>query len=213
MAELHVQRKENTLWPWILAAVALLALLFWFLWRGDDGVDVAAVDTTDSTLVDRAPNTAPMGSAAGTLAGSAVEDYLMFVDARASRAAGLAHEYTADGLRQLAAAMNEVAGDDSVGGVALRPRIEAIRERADNMQRNPNSLEHALQAREAFIMASSLMLQMNSNRGNAAGNLNALQDASTAIEASRPLLDQADQIEQFFEQAGKALQNMSGATQ
>lgn len=210
MAELHVQRKERSLWPWILAALILLGAIAWMLWGRGDDFGVAATDTTDSTLVAVDPNIEVRDSAAGIVAGTAVTEYLQFVDGRSSRVASQAHEYTSNGLRQLAAALDEIAAGDSIGGVALQPRLREIRERADAMQQNPNSNEHALQAREAFVLASSLIAQMQGS--GAAGNTEALQQAATAIEPSRPLLDQGNQIEQFFEQAGEAVRRLSNAT-
>ncbi len=210
MAELHVQRKERSVWPWILAALVLLGAIAWMLWGRGDNFDVAAGDATDSSLVAVDPNIGVRDSAAGMLAGTAVTEYLQFVDGRSSRVASQAHEYTSNGLRQLAAALDEIAVGDSAGGVAVQPRVREIRERADAMQQNRNSNDHALQAREAFVLASSLIAQM---RGmGAAGDTDALQQAATAIEPSRPLLDQSNQIEQFFEQAGAAIRRLSNAT-
>ena len=31
MAEINIERKQGTSWPWIIAGLALLALLLWFL--------------------------------------------------------------------------------------------------------------------------------------------------------------------------------------
>ena len=37
MAEINIERKQGTSWPWIIAGLALLALLLWFLFaRGND---------------------------------------------------------------------------------------------------------------------------------------------------------------------------------
>ncbi len=219
MAELHVQEKERSTWPWILAAVLAVAALLWFFSGRGNELGVATTDTTDSTMVGRAPDTELTGSAAGTLDGTAVNEYLQFVDNRASREANMSHDYTADGLRQLAAALNEVGGADSVGGVALQPRIDEIRERADAMQRSSSSTEHALQTREAFTLAASLIAQMRGSEGAggttgtsdawAQGNRESLLQAAMAIEPSRALLDQTERIEQFFARAGDALRQLS----
>lgn len=144
--------------------MVILALLFWYFAgrNNDTGLNVGMDDMNDSTLVGTAPNTGAEYSAAGTVEGAAVGQYMQFVDARASRAAGVAHEYTADGLRQLAAALRELATGESVGGVDVQPRIDEIRERADAMQQNPTATEHALQTREAFARAASLIGQMRS---------------------------------------------------
>ncbi len=221
MAELHVQEKERSVWPWILGAVIVLALLFYLIWGRGDGTNVGMMDDNDSTMVSQAPNSDPnsamMGSASGTVAGSAVSEYLQFVDARPSRASNRAHDYTADGLRKLSDAISEIVSGDSVGGVALQPRINEIRERADGMQQNANATEHAMQTREAFAVAASLIGQMqdgprSTRNTTASDNRDALTDAAMTIEPSRPLLDQTDRIEQFFSEAGNALRNMTNTT-
>jgi hypothetical protein len=112
-----------------------------------------------------APESSVTRSAAGTVDGSAISQYLQFVDNRSSRDASPSHEYTADGLRQLSAALAAVASRDNVGGAAWQPRIEEIRTRADAMQRDPSSLQHAQQTREAFVMAASLIDQMRAEAG------------------------------------------------
>ncbi len=209
MAELHVQKREQNVWPWIVAALVVLALLFWFLWGRDDGLDVGSADLTDSTLVGDATNASDpngMRNMDGATEGAAVSQYLQFVDDRSSRASGVAHEYTADGLRRLAAALDERTTTASVGGVDVQPRIAEIRERADAIQQNPTSTEHALQVREAFAIVASLITQMNGAAANQGGdNMDGLQGAAMSIEPSQPLLNQADQIEQFFAQAGDAI--------
>ncbi len=181
------------------------------MWGGSDELDVATADVTDSGLVAEVPNTAVMGTAAGTLEGTATLDFLRFVDARSSGAASLSHVYTADGLRQLAAALKEIASGDSVGGVALQPRIDEIRDRANAMQQNPTDTDHALQTRKAFNLASSVMMQMQGNNGRTDGRLSALQDAAMAIQPSVPLLEQAENIDRFFTQAAQALRTMTNA--
>lgn len=40
MAEINIERKQGTAWPWIIAGIALLALLLWFLFARGDGNQV-----------------------------------------------------------------------------------------------------------------------------------------------------------------------------
>lgn len=209
MAELHVQRKEGNMWPWIIAALVVLALLLWFFWGGEDDLDLATADVTPNAVVATVPNTEVMGSASGTIAGTAVTEFLQFAEGTAAGTMGLDHNSTSNGLRQLAAALNEIASGESAGGVALQPRIDEIRDRANTMQQNANSTDHALQTREAFAVASSLMMQMNSNMGGADGALTGLQNAAMAIKPSEMLLDQTDAVKQFFSQAAQEVRGMT----
>lgn len=48
MAELHVQRKDTNIWPWIIGAV-LLAAVLWFVFLRADTRNVTSTNATDST--------------------------------------------------------------------------------------------------------------------------------------------------------------------
>ena len=59
MAEINIQRKERSWWPWLLGAVAVAALI-WFM---------TAQNSTPTTTADnRSDSTRMRDSAAGTLA-------------------------------------------------------------------------------------------------------------------------------------------------
>ncbi len=221
MAELHVQEKERSAWPWILAAVLLLGLLFWYFMGRDERTAVGSANLTDTAMVGSASGGIASGTAAGTLGTEAVAQYREFVNSnRGAEAAGRSHDYIADGLRRLAAALNEVAAGNPTGDLDVQQRIEAIRERADAIQQNPTSLDHALQTREAFNVAAGVVARLRGTADSAgtagtatgesasAANADALLNAANAIEPSRPLLEQVDRVERFFTQAAEALQGL-----
>lgn len=60
MAEIHIQRKERSVWPWLLAGVLLLGLL-WFLFARNTNENAVAGRTDSAAVRDSA-------AAAGTLA-------------------------------------------------------------------------------------------------------------------------------------------------
>ena len=46
MAEIKVERKERSVWPWIIGALVLLALIWFFFIRPEtDGAEFRAGDT------------------------------------------------------------------------------------------------------------------------------------------------------------------------
>lgn len=206
MAELHIERKERSAWPWVLGAL-LLALLLWFLFARDGGERVAA-DVPDATT------SVSAGAVVGDSMGAAdlpaeVRELVRFTESRAADGAGPAHDYTAAGLRHLAAALGAVGGS-TAGNVDVQARVTEIREHADAMQRDPASTEHALQTREAFLVASSLMQQVQQGRSDAsAAAVREVHDAATAIEARTRLLDQTERVERFFDRSANAVRELA----
>ncbi len=209
MAELHVQRKEGSMWPWLIAALLVVALLAWFFWGREDDRDLTAADGSTDAVVAIETNEEMTGFASETIAGTAVAEFLQFGDGSASGTMSVDHNYTADGLRQLAAALDEIAGDKSVGGVALQPRIQEIRDRANALQNTASSNEHALQTREAFVLASTVLMRMDSDKGGADSDLSGLQNTAMEIKPTVPLLEQGDAVKNFFAQAKQAVRGMT----
>ena len=58
MAEIDIQRRERSAWPWLLGGIVLLTVL-WFLFARNTGTDTVA------TRADRSAS--DTGAAAGTL--------------------------------------------------------------------------------------------------------------------------------------------------
>ena len=77
------------------------------------------------------------------------------------------------------------------------------------MQRDPTSTRHALQAREAALLADGLIQQLQAARGgDAASAPGAVGEAARAIDAQRPLLEQMSEVDRFFDQAADALRTL-----
>ena len=214
MTELHIERKDRTLWPWILAGLLLLALVLWVLFgRGDGRADGGvALDASPAAVTDSAAGTVATAMGADGVP-APVGEFLRFAETRTERDASHAHEYTADGLRRLAGALGAVTDGAAVPGVDVQQRLSEIRQRADALQRDPASTEHALQAREAFVMASALMEQMQQARfSGLASQVREVSDAATAIRPDQPLLRQAGEVQRFFERSANAVREMARTT-
>lgn len=206
MAELHIERKERSALPWVLGGLLLLALALWFLFgRGDDTTEGAAAGAVADSV---AAASAPMSGEADAMP-AAVTALAQFAGTRATGQADHTHQYTADGLRRLADALGAVTERATVSGVDVEPRLAEIRERADALQQDPTSTEHARQAREAFLLASGLMQQVQEARfSELAAEVREVNDAALAVEADQLLLPQLADVERFFERAAYALQAM-----
>jgi hypothetical protein len=201
MAEIQIERKERNVWPWVLAGLVLLALLWFLFTRGDDaaerqaGADTAAVDTAVAATT------------------GAVNSFVSYVEERRARTdADLSHEYTADGLRRLAAALGDVATRDTAAGQAIQPRLDSLRQRADDLERNAGSTNHARYAREAFVAAAGVMSAIQQQRyPNLSSQVSAVRQAAESVQPGTLLLEQKTQVQQFFDRAADAMRGMTNA--
>ncbi len=134
---IRIERRSRNPMPWILGAllVLILAALLWPNGDGRDGTSYVMPGVGGSIVTD-----ADLRMMA---ADSAIDNFARFVNApRAGAVVGPKHEYTAEGIRRLAVAINMLAIQDTVAGGALGPRIQALQARADALQRDANADTH-----------------------------------------------------------------------
>jgi hypothetical protein len=210
MAEIDIQEKKGPgAWPWILGIIALL-LLVGVIWAvmGND-------DERDDTMM-RQDTVLAVGDTVARVdrEDGAVAEYLAFSRQPAESEAemGRHHEYTQRGLQRLVAALDEVVRRDTIGQRPLEERLDRVRERADRITRNPESLEHAGQVREAFTEAAELIGDVRDRRarGDAAvdRHVEGTRDAAESIAAGTPLLEQRDTVHRFFRESAQALDRL-----
>lgn len=210
MAEIHVQRKRPSLWPGIVAALAIV-LLTWVLaetWGNDDEqrVDEAVVS------VPSAPDDIAPTSGASPSPPAEVAAFLTFTAMADGPETGPAHDYTAAGIHRLSSALDAIARDKKVGGQNVRDRLQAFRRTAQRIQSNPEATAHSNQVRDVFMSAANLMTAMQQDRWpDDADMRSALEEARTAAGAlnrDRPLLEQLSAVRQFFDRAAIVLREM-----
>jgi hypothetical protein len=135
-----------------------------------------------------------------------VNDFLRYSADHRAVDADHSHVYTAEGIRLLAAALEALAYRDASADSSLQSGARAVAGRADLLQRNPASTEHARYARDAFDAAAKLMAAIpNADAASAARQMSALRTAADAVNPDVLLLQQADAVERFFSQADSTL--------
>lgn len=218
MAELHIERKEHSVWPWVIAALVLLALVAWFLLgRGPDARQTAVADSAAAGVM------ADTGSmAAATMAGAdtmgampaPVREFMSYVDERRARAAAdQSHDYTADGIRRLSAALAATAAQHTATSGEVQPQLDTLRARADALQRDPGSSAHAGYARDAFSTAAAVMRTLQERVHPALGDaVSEVEQAAMGVSADRLLLDQTAEVQRFFDAAATAIQRMAAGS-
>jgi hypothetical protein len=216
MAEIKIQPKQHGAkwWMWLLPLL-LLGLLAWFLMRSraDEQTasagDTTATSTALGTGAMAAPGmagttTATSGGAVGaTDAGASTTEFATFIAATdANRDESGQHQYTSEGIRRLASAI-----EGSRVGANAGPQLLIMRAMADSLQQSPSGSDrHSEMTRGAFDAA---IIPLASLGGNASSQL---QSAARAVSPDRHLLAQKAEIQRFFETARDALQSGGAAT-
>ena len=215
MADINVERKGPSIWPWIIGLI-VLALLIWALAEmlGGDRADTAAVvDDTVPRTTEVAPTTTTDPAMTGAAAGvpAAVQEFETFVAQRdASADAGLQHEYTSTGLQRLAAAIESLAQRHTTQAPAVQQSLQTMRQQADRLQQSdPTSTQHANMTRDAFTSAAdalaALQREYHAGVSGLENEVNQVRQAAQGVQTTTPLLQQRDQIQTFFDRARTAL--------
>ena len=208
MAEIPIERKKGGPgWlPWLLGLLLLLALGYCFMRRGDgtataDSANASGAAVTDSAAIGAG---AAAGAAAGTVptsGGGAVEQFAQFVAQRdtANETEGQ-HQYTAEGVRRLAAALEETSG-----GASIQAYADSMRRSVDRLQRSSSQDGHADDAKAAFSAAVSAMASIDQARGRAR-DVAPMRAIYGELKSEQPLVPQLGTVHRFFEAARDALQ-------
>lgn len=200
MADIQIERKERSLWPWVIAVLLLLALMAW--WLGSRGGERAAMAPADSAV----ESMMATGDAGAELPG-AVNVFLRWANDRQAGDMGLDHNYTANGIRNLAAATEALAAPRAD---ALQQDLERVRAQADTLWQSTSSLEHANYTRRAFMTLGSLLHDVQQQRApDATVDVAAVRSAAEAVRANQPLLDQKERVHQFFAHAATAVEQLA----
>ena len=210
MAEIHIERKERAAWPWVLLGLLLLALLAWWLLSRNDGTDFATEQDTTAQYADTASGTST--GTGGATAGGAVGALVQWTRDNQARAdADTTHEFTAEGLRRLAAAIETVAQRADTAG-SVRAAADSIQMHAEALQRDWQSPNHANHVRLAFMQAATALERLREQRfPEAATTVAQVRSAAERVQGSQPLLEQRQSVQQFFDVASQTLQSMQTA--
>lgn len=213
MADIDVERKGPSIWPWILGLL-VLALLVWLLveWLGDDDdvVDQPVATVVDDTLgAAAAPVTAPVGATAA--GGQQMQQYMTTCAPAQPQEMGLQHEYTANCIELLAGNVESISAQAQ--GVNVQSELDRARQNAQQLRQSAaDTTVHARLTSEALSsLATAIDRVQEAQYPNMGGQVDQLQQTVQNVEASGTLLDQREPVQNFFRQAGDVLNSMAGA--
>jgi hypothetical protein len=179
----------------LLGLFVVIGIIFWAVSARDGAVG----DVTEGISGATAEATGTAGFS------TPVREYLEFSGVVAGGdqppPVGLQHEYAADGIRKLAAALDALAKQDS--DFAGPQAAGEFRSMADSLQRDPASTEHADIVRSVFVSTATIMSTVDESDGMS------LRRLAESIDPGRPLLDQRDTVQSFFRRSAEAIQRHS----
>lgn len=200
MADIDIERKGPPFWPWLVGLLAVLVVV-WIWAAGDRGDEYPT-----ETIAERTPSP---GTPAGTMGTTgAIDEYVQFAGDTGTGATaetpgmGREHEYTAEGIRKLRAALEALV--EQKPNADARGRLDGFRQAAERIQQDPTSMQHASQVRDAFTSAAEVIASVE---GASADQVKA---TAASISADQPLLDQRDKVHSFFRQSAEAIQQAAG---
>lgn len=208
MAEINLERQRSPTGAAAVVALIVLVLAVWWMMRSDAPGDVLTAGY-DSSVGETASATAG-GTIVGDELPSSVETYLAWSDeTRADSAMRLDHQYTVTGIRNLAAALEAIATPEQGANVA--DELRTLRSRADTLQQNPTSTQHADRARALFRSLAGLISATQQERfPELAADVQAVERAAESVRADRLLLNQPAEVSDFFSRAAIAVRGMAG---
>lgn len=203
MADIHLERKERSQWPVVIAFAVLLGLLIWWILnnRGDGSTAAAPADTGAVATVSTGDTDAELPSA--------VAVFLRWSDERRTPSAmNPDHSHVATGMRNLAAALEALAA--RAPNLDIGQEVTIVRRQADTLWQNVASTRHADYARQAFVTLSGLMSAVQQQLAPALqSEVAEVRRAAESIRADEALLDQRNRVQEFFERSAGVVRQMS----
>jgi len=214
MAEIKIEKKKP-IWPWIILALVILALLYFLVFANDDTnddlddtnteqVEEGTAWESDTTFQDN-NRTADWDEQNQSGTNQGVDGYLAYISDE--QRMGVDHEYTNNALLQLANAVEAKANEVNYD---ISAEMESIREDARQIQEDPTSTNHANTIKDAGTKLADVIQDMQEEHfPNLSNDAEEVKTAAQNINESTETHQQRDQIKKFFEEAGDVLRKMS----
>lgn len=205
MAEINLQRKEKSMWPWIVGGLILLLVILFLagVFDGDKNIydNTTPADTTTQ-------NNTPPPPPADELPAE-VRAYLAYVREHDTTAMNPSHEYSSTALLYLADALNVLVDRDYMGNAGVDSTRKILREKASKLRENPAAKNHADMLRDAAMSATNLMEVMQKVQyPDLVSSVAETRSAAMAVAPGTQPLDQKQTIQNFFLKAGVVLEAM-----
>lgn len=205
MAEIKIEKKKP-IWPWILAALAVLLVLY-LIFANDEEAEVEPVDEIEQVEEEQGLQEENDLGETYNSQDAVVEEYVAFVNTESEDKMSLSHNFTSTALSQLVEAVKEKA---EAYNVDVSQEIERVEEIESQITKHTYVEQHANQLKKAFTQLAMAIEQIQQAEGyNGTENAQNLRDQANDLVGNELLLNQKNEVHQFFEKAAEILRQMN----
>lgn len=217
MAEIDIQKKRKSPWPWILGGLAA-ALALWGIAKVAERPQRDIAETVEERVPPPAemPRTEQPTDEARTREMGGVERYAATAAGFATAEASQLHTYVGGALGQLGTVLHSFAAG-TPQAAAVGKHLDGLRKATAEIQRTPWTADtKANHVKSAFTAASAAMSELRKGQPQNTqleSQTNAARESADAIKGSQPVLDQRSGIQSFLTTSAKAVEGLAGGKQ
>ena len=214
MADIDIQEKKGSVWPWLIGLLALV-LIVWVGMEvlGDDDEEFAATTPGMEQPADPRLQPGPAAATAGTAPEVERFEQECVMEGATGEQMARGHEHTQACVRHMTTALDAVIQRESVNDAPLAEQLEQFRTRAAQLTTDPESQEHSTQLDQIFDDAAGLIERIEESRAGTgqalAGSAERVREAADSFSAEGTVLDQQDEVTAFFREVANALRAMA----
>ena len=198
MAEIKIEKKK-VVWPWVLLAIILLAIIFYYAYDKDE-----VVTTNDVEKIDQKEETSLNNLALGDATITSINEYNAFVNDESKM--DVDHEYSNEALLKLINTTDEVAYDLDVN---ITADLDAAKDKADYITEDPEKINHADKIKNAGTIITRALAKIQTQKfPELSSEMATVQAAVMDINIDEETLDQKNDVKTFFKKAGMLLTKM-----
>jgi hypothetical protein len=196
MAEIKIEKKKP-IWPWVLVALIVLALIWFFsLDDSDNRAEIEADNSEVTQLV--------IEDESRTIAAEAIATYSAYI--ADSGKMGIDHVYSSGALNYL---IDAVEATGNMLEVDIKADLEEARANANEIKEEPYDINHAdLIKKSGISILRALTTMQEAKFPDLAQEVVNIDEALSAIDKVELTLDQKDDVKNFFNSAESLLVKM-----
>jgi hypothetical protein len=196
MAEIKIEKKKP-IWPWVLVALIVLALIWFF--SLDDSDNRAEIEADDSEVTEMV-----IEDESRTIAAEAIANYSAYI--ADSGKMGIDHVYSSGALNHL---IDAVEATGNMLEVDIKADLEEARANANEIKEEPYDINHAdLIKKSGISIVRALTTMQEAKFPDLAQEVVNIDEALSAIDKVELTLDQKDDVKNFFNSAESLLVKM-----